>query len=328
MTHKKIAELAHVSTSTVSKALSGNPEISFELAERIKKIAIECGYFKEKRKRRIKTPGKQPIIAVVCPEIISVFYSSIITKLKKEIEDRGGYIAVYIYDFDLDKMNRIIKTLTLKGDCDGIITFSPPEVSASQNMPIVCLCSNHSDNFKPFDFVGVNYKKVIFDAVEYFKKLGHTKIGIATELFTTSNVEYFKEALNYNGIKIYDEYIYISHERFDKAGSDIAVQIQKSGNPPTAVLAAYDEIAMSLIHELSKNGVSVPDDISIMGIDDIPYASYANLPLTTINLFPEEQHSIAVKILFNRIYNEDAPLQQVTIQHKIIERETTKIWRD
>ena len=79
MTHKKIAELAHVSVSTVSKALSGSKEVSRELTEEIKRIAFETGYFQEKSKRRLMyEKNQQVLIAVICPEVISIQYSRMI----------------------------------------------------------------------------------------------------------------------------------------------------------------------------------------------------------------------------------------------------------
>ena len=74
MTHKKIAELAHVSVSTVSKALSGSREVSRELTEEIKRIAIETGYFQEKSRRRLMyEKDQQVLIAIVCPEVVKIF---------------------------------------------------------------------------------------------------------------------------------------------------------------------------------------------------------------------------------------------------------------
>lgn len=107
MTYKRIADLAHVSLSTVSKALSGSSDVSRELKEKIIKIAIEQGYFSEKNKvRRDNTDNQSIGIAVICPEIISVTYSHAITNIKNEIEQMGGTASVYMHEFDTAKMNK------------------------------------------------------------------------------------------------------------------------------------------------------------------------------------------------------------------------------
>ena len=79
MTHKKIAEIANVSVSTVSKALSGSKEVSEELADEIKRIALETGYFKKKNERKLGYINPDSIrVTIICPEIISIFYSRIL----------------------------------------------------------------------------------------------------------------------------------------------------------------------------------------------------------------------------------------------------------
>ena len=91
MNHRKIAELAHVSTSTVSKALSGSREVSDDVAEMIRRIALETGYFTQKNKRKAENKRrKEANISIVCPEIISIHYSRIVTLVKSFVEERGG----------------------------------------------------------------------------------------------------------------------------------------------------------------------------------------------------------------------------------------------
>ena len=115
MNYKKIAQIANVSVSTVSKALSGSKEVSDELAKRIIDIAMSGGYFEEKGKRKIEyTNEKELSIAVVCPEIVSIEYAREITAIKRAVEARSAVAAVYVYDFDCEKLDKIIKTLTVR----------------------------------------------------------------------------------------------------------------------------------------------------------------------------------------------------------------------
>ena len=109
-THKKIAQLAGVSLSTVSKALSGSAEISEATREKIIKIAEETGYFKKKSQRKLEYSKHRAVnIALICPEIISIHYSTTLTTIKNEIEKRGGNTFIYTSDFDPEKLKSIIK---------------------------------------------------------------------------------------------------------------------------------------------------------------------------------------------------------------------------
>lgn len=322
MTYKKIAELAHVSVSTVSKVLSGSSEISDELSEKIRRIAMEGGYFKEKNKRKREYSNNRALlIAVVVPEIVSVNYSAIVTCLKKAIESRGGRIAVYMYDFDMKKLNSTVEMIIIKENADGIILFSSPSLSVKPNIPIVCIGGISSERY---DSVGVSVEAIMNDAVEFLKNLGHTKIGFVGETNTFTKHKAFKNAIDNSKLTYFDKYSYIIRGRFEEIGIEAAKKMISDKDMPTAVICAYDEVALGMIYELDKNGVSVPDDISVMGINNIPSSEYVKIPLTTVVAMNEEQYISAVEILFDKIINETSSVKHITMDHKIIERKSTR----
>ena len=322
MNHKEIAELAHVSESTVSKALSGSTEISKELADKIKKIAIEQGYFKEKNKRKREyTNNNSIIIGVIVPEIEGLYYSNVVTQIKRHIESNGGCAAIYIFDFDEDKKNKIIEMLILNRAVDGIIIFSKPAFPVNPNIPVVVCNDSECNNF---DSVGSDTKDVLNDAVGFLKDLGHTKIGFVGECNTIIKSNAFVMALKNNNLIYEEKYMYIVDDRFEAIGVKAAKDMLSSKDMPTAVIAAYDEIALALIQELSKSGINVPDDISVMGINNISSSMYSKIPLTTVDTFSSEKYKMAVDILFDKIVNETTVAKHICIEHRIISRDTTK----
>ena len=138
MNHRKIARLAGVSPSTVSKALSGSAEISEATAEKIRRIAIDVGYFKEKTKRKREyANGGDLLIAVIVPEIMGFYYATIVTCIKNHVEAKGGRVAVYVHDFDPDKSTDILQSIILRGATDGVILFSKPDLPIKPNIPMV-----------------------------------------------------------------------------------------------------------------------------------------------------------------------------------------------
>ena len=134
----------------------------------------------------------------------------------------------------------------------------------------------------------------------------------------------FVKALENNEIEVNNNYIYESDQRFEKAGYDAAIKIFESEDRPTAVLAAYDEIAMGLIHKLNKEGISVPDDISVIGINDIFYASFAQIPLTTVQVYKHQQGVEAVRLLYDKILKKSNELQKFVVGYRLIIRDTVK----
>lgn len=322
MNHRKIAELAHVSTSTVSKALSGSREISEDVAAQIRKIALDIGYFAEKNKRKaVNKCMKQAVIAVVCPEIVSIHYSQIVTLLKNFIEERDGRIAVYIYDFDINKLSDIVEYLYMNNRTDGIIVMSSEVLPKISSLPTVYF--GISDSGCLYDTVGVNNQKVMDDIIDYLASLGHTEIGFIGETNTFSKQQFFENSMKKACLTVCTDYIYNIQKRFEGIGTDAAQKIIASVKRPTAFVAAYDEIAISLIHDLEKRGIYVPRDISVVGMNDIPLAPYIQASLTTVKFFYDEQASLAVDILYDKIFGENNSVQQLVVNHELVVREST-----
>lgn len=321
MNHRKIAQLAGVSPSTVSKALSGSAEISNETAEKIRRIAIDVGYFKEKTKRKREyANGGNLLVAVIVPEIMGFHYATIVTCIKNHVEAKGGHVAVYIYDFDPDKSTDILQRIILHGGADGVILFSKPELSVKPNIPMV-YCGK--DGGSDLDSIGFDGAALVEDAVQFLVRRGHRRIGFVGETHTASVAQFFREAVEKQGLPVQEEYMYIADARFEQIGHAAALQILEQQEKPTAILAAYDEVAIGLVSALMQHGVRVPEDISVMGINNIPSAAHAQIPLTTVDTFSAEQYATAVDVLYDRIQDENRPIRHIIIEHKIIERETT-----
>lgn len=322
MTHKKIAEIAHVSASTVSKALAGSKEISEELTEKIVQIAIDTGYFKEKSKRNLDySKRKNAVIAILCPEIISIYYSSIVTVIKNAVENNGGHLAIYVFDFNVKKLNNIIETIILKQSADGIIILSEKHKNFTNSVPMLYLTSSANDSSSS---IFPDTHLILDLATKHLKSLGHTKIGFIGETLTYSKLTAFRSSLKKYKLPINESFIYSSDERFEQSGFTAVKQMLSSPVLPTAVIAAYDEIALAVIHELSQHGIKVPDDISIIGINDIPAASYSQIPLTTVSSFSEDRCINAINALFDTIFDKPKGRQQyIHFKPELIVRSST-----
>lgn len=320
MTYKEIAKLAHVSLSTVSKALSSSSEVSEELRERIVKIAIEQGYFAEKGKRKIEYARKSSItIAILCPEIISIAYAGQITAIIDELEKRGAVAAIYVYNFDLEKLRRIIKEITVGNRADGIIIFDSIPTVSDNSIPMVGIGTGKGN----YDTVSVSMDDCFFEIIGYLKECGHKEIAYVGEMHTPSKYKSYKCALEKHGMSYDDENVFIVNERFEDIGYIAAERMIQKSKFPDAAVCAYDEIALALIRALTEYGRKIPEDISIVGINDIPMAAYSTIPLTTVKIFNEEQAQTVVGLLYDKIFGKDATTNHYITRHKLIIRNST-----
>lgn len=323
MTYEKIAKIANVSVSTVSKALSGSSDISSQLADKIIQIAIDCGYFKDKSKRKLdNTKNKRPLIAAICPEIISIHYTNILTSIKHYIEEKGGQLAIYIDDFDAEKRKDILRSLILQNAADAVISFSETaEPLFSRAFPILSFCKYDLSDTEISAYADI--EAILLTCIEHLTALGHKKIGFIGEVKTMSKYRYYKNYLVKLGLEYCDEWAYIFDNRFEEIGYKAADKAAKSANLPTAFICAYDEIALSFMHRIKEYGFSVPDDFSVIGINDIPFASYSQVPLTTVEIYTKEQIKLAVDALFEKIFEKSSESVTIKFNHRLIVRSTT-----
>ena len=318
MTYRKIAQLAGVSPSTVSKALAGSSEISRETAERILKIAEANGV----RRPNYHKSRAHYRVAILIPEIISVYYSQVGTALIGELRRWGIEPYIHLCGFDGESFCRLVSLICEEKLADGILSLATSDYTSLSDIPIVGL--GMSQGYPRFDAVASDIQSGLYEAVEYLHSLGHSDIGFISEQNTDSKLRYFRSAMARFGLPIHDEYLYVSRKRFAEIGCEAAEYYIKSASPPTALIAAYDEVALGAIYTFRKNGISVPEDVSVIGINDIPVSSYSSVPLTTIRTFSSEIIERAVKLLLDRIKAPERHIvQHITIKCELIIRDTT-----
>ncbi|MHC1694867.1 MAG: LacI family DNA-binding transcriptional regulator [Eubacteriales bacterium] len=323
MTHEKIARIAKVSPSTVSKALSGSKEINPETIYAIRKIAEDSGYFNERKERRKRSSIiESPTMAVLCPEIISPYYASIITHLQGRISRFGGKTATYICGFNEKYVNEQIKSLSKDEHIDALVCFSSDAYRGK--LPIPLLYMQQIDKSAGYDAVFNSASDTMEKAIQHLKSLGHTQIGFIGETNTIEKLGAFKKVMEEQGLAAQDKYIHVVNKRFEQIGYEAVKLMLASGNIPTAFITAYDEIALGAIRDLKSAGYSVPSDISFIGINDVPFLSYMDIPLTTIGSHMEEQCSIAADLLERKIKDPNfKAVQHITVQSELIIRQTT-----
>lgn len=314
MTQRELAKLANVSFSTVSKAFNNSDDISEETKNHIFRIAKQYGCYGE----FFKGKYHKKIIAIICPEIVSSYYAEFIKYFQILIEKDGDIPIISSDNFDKKTSDALIEYYASYMKVDGIITFElKSALKKGYTTPIVSVLSDISSSV---DTVEVDFKSAVFDAVKLLDDYGHKKIAFLGEKLTTAKAELYKKAMknigNSNINVIESEY------RFEAAGEDGVRQILTMGNSVTALICAYDNIAFGAIKELKKAGLRVPDDVSVIGMDNINTGKYADSSLTTIDSNPEEVCTAAWNLLQEKIKNPYFFAKKETINAKLIIRES------
>lgn len=282
-----IAKATEYSITTVSKVLNNYPNVSEKAKKKVLQAVEELGYTPNSSARTLAT-NKSWMIGVVFAEHLGVgmahpFFSEVIESFKKQVE---------LYDYDLlfvsrnmGLQKRTYKHLKHRG-VDGVVVVQSLgeeaiEYSTSKlptvfiDMPIEKSSAVYSDN-----------KQGGMLAVDYLYGLGHRKIahiaGRDTMFTAVERTRGFKLATREKGLTIPEQYIvdggYYSYE----GGREAMVRLLGLEAPPTAVFVAGDEMALGAIKVIKEAGLRVPEDISVIGFDDIPLSKHVDPPLTTI----------------------------------------------
>lgn len=314
-TLKNIAKIANCSVSTVSRAINNCHDVSEQTRARVLEIAKEQGYFQAKKHIKAENRKKNHFnIAIISPEIESSYYSGTLVHITKEISRLNARSVIYDYSFDKPELKKLLDMCQDEMDIDAIICLGANnDKSLRSNIPIIFPAKQEGFSSVVFDVS--NGIRSFFEKAE---KNNLKSVCFIGEALTKDREKAFMKVAN-DFTSIY-HYSYCSPFRFEEAGGD-GGKFLLQGELPDAVICAYDEIALGLIEQLSKSGIKVPDDLRIIGINDIPTSKYCFGGLSTI-AFDVEKISEVVRDLINGLKNDNYEVRQYMIASEYIKRNT------
>ncbi len=278
MTLTELARLAHVSTSTASKAFALSPEVNEQTKNMIFEVAKANGCFK--KFYRTEHPGLS--FAVICPEFESTYYASFIAEMQKCLAKYNSEVSVASTGFDRVTEERLIEYYERYYTVDGIIIINGITDFATKNeIPIVSIDCYGSVKG------AINVKKDLQTPVnlivEMWKKAGVTEIGFIGEAHSGARCKRLESALTREGLTINKEHFVFSGCRFEEGGYLGAKELYSRGKLPRAVLVSYDRMAFGAMRAFSELGIKVPDDIAVISVDDAPSSAFMTPSLSSIN---------------------------------------------
>lgn len=330
VTLKDIARVAGVSYATVSRALSNHPDVSPETREKIKRIAKEMNYVPDPSARGLK--GKSTnMIGLVVPDISNPFFSELALGVESFANEHGYCVFLCNTNWDYEREKTYVDILKAKR-VDGLIISSVIENAThhkKSSLPLVYITEGpKSDDIY---YVGIDNKIGAAMGVEYLIKLGHKDIVyIGGSEKTSTNRERFegyRETMQKHGYMVKAN-IRTSDSFSQESGYKAAMEMLIKSEIPTAVFAVNDIVALGIIQAIEEFGLKVPEDISVIGFDDIAFSSMHRIKLTTISQPKFEMGRLSAELLINLIKREDVSQKINVIQPSLIIRNTCKAIKD
>ena len=332
VTIKDIAEKAEVSISTVSKSLNDKGGVSPHTRQKILNIAKEMGYFSFHSQANLKTHN---IAFIMSRHHIPIFNNPFYTRVIAGVE-----IEVETYDYNLlfstikleDLKSSEIPSIVSQNKVDGLILagadINNEMIKAIEELKFPTVLVDNYLNSPIMDSIVSDNFNGAMQAVEYLISMGHQKIGYAggPNSHPSFNERYkaYKLEMIENNLKINDKFIKIKDEFDQNMGKELAKSFLKEKELPTAIFAANDATAIGLLQTFNKYGVKVPDDISIIGFDNIELTAFTTPKITTISVDKEGMGQEAARKLFDRIQNPEKKSTKSVIPTELIERESVK----
>ena len=277
MTLSKLAQLANVSVSVVSKAFAGKEGVSRAMREHVFSVAREHGCFEQ----FYHVPYDKPVIAVIIPEAISVYYIHFIEVLKKSMETHGYTMLLSISNFDPEMTEELVRYYTEHSRVNGMVVFGDLPKDIKKTDTVIFSVSEKFDSDSE-SCIRLDLDSGLTAAIKQLKALGHRRIAYVGEPLTQSKYDDLHRAMVKEGLDAPDELSVCSLHRFEEAGRDGLRRLMSLTDRPTAIFGAYGYITSGIIAEAELMGINVPDDLSVISMDSDPSPIHHALDVSRI----------------------------------------------
>jgi len=326
ITLRNVAEKAGISVNTASRAINNKPDINEETKKRVLQIAKELGYIRNAAAVALRTK-KTGTIGVVIEDNRNPFYAEVLNGMEVAAREKNYHIILTNTQRDYNKEEEAINLLLAKR-VDGLL-ITPVQGRDDDiknlieaNIPFVVV-GRDFENIE-LDAVYNNEVKGGFLATEYLIKKGHKRIALIDGFLYKSpakgRLEGYKKALKEYGIPWDDSLISVGDISMED-GHKRTKQMLEKNLKFTAIFANNDMMAFGAMQAIKEKGLRIPEDIGLVGYDDIPFSSLISPALTTISLKKKKLGIESVKLLLSRINGNRKKAKKIMLDVELIRRE-------
>jgi len=322
-----VAAEAGVSFGTVSRVINNDKHVRNETRERVLNAMQQLGFVANRQARSL-AGGKTNSVGVLVPDLGTGYIGEIIRGIDAELSLSGIDLILYTTHRTASKEANFVANLAT-GMVDGLLLVLPRNPAdfignlTQRNFPFVLI--DHQGIGKNCPAVGATNWQGGFTATEYLIKLGHQRIGFITGWMdlgcAMDRLEGYRSALRTYHIPEKLELIYkgtfFQPDGF--AGTSAMLDLPE---PPTAIFASNDVMAMGAMDAIRDRGLRVPEDVSVIGFDDIPQASLVRPTLTTINQPLEKMGRVATQMLLDLLHNPAKEAERIELPTQLVVRDS------
>lgn len=324
---KDIARLARVSHSTVSRALHGSPQVSAETADRIRKIADEAGYRASAAARSL-VMGRSNTIGVVVTNIADPFVSGVVSGIEDMAEKHGYSVFLANSNAEPEREVRVVRSFEERR-VDGIIVTSSRvgalyvPLMERMHVPVVLLNNQHPSEF--VHAVLIDNLEASLQATQHLIHLGHRRIAYLGDRSgyqsDTERCAGYRRAVEEAGMEFVPELV-VHGDGTPEGGKQAMAQLLDLPNRPTAVFCYNDMSALGAMWQIRAHGLKVPDDVSVIGFDDLYISQYLEPPLTTVRQPMRQMGRMAMETLLH-IFDGPHSTHNLRVEGQLIVRQST-----
>jgi LacI family transcriptional regulator len=332
LTLHDVADYAEVSVTTVSNVIRDWPYISDETREKVQRAIQELGYTPHPIAQGLRT-GLTQVIGFIAPSLADPYFASMVSVAEDAVRQRGYSLLVFNTCEDEDREGESIRQASQRW-VDGLLIAQvaagkfTTDVVSKVNVPVVAI-----DRI-PDGFTGpscrVDNLRVGELVMQHLYELSHRKIahlaGPSTVRPARERLEAYQLARRLSGLT-YERIVFVSSLWDYHEGYRAMQQVLADDILPTAIFASNDRIAIGASHAIRDRGLRVPEDISVVGVDDIEVSEYLNPPLTTVHQPIEDMARAGIDLLLRLLRNEAPDDIHWVLQPSLMVRQSTQVAR-
>lgn len=328
-----VARLSGMSVSTVSRVINNKPHVSEEKRQKILEAMDALGYSPLQAARQLRGSGSGNI-AVVVPTITNNFFAQLVDSIEKTCR-QYHYRTLIVQTYGEKESEESAMNLLKMQHADGVILCAIEndwdKLKSYGEYGKLVVCNEYNQDKEISMVCGRQYEG-FYKASKYLLEKGYRKIAYCTGTravplqdkginIDSDRYRGYMDALAQSGIAANTAWLF-SGVREMEDGRKIMRKILELSEKPDAVIAGSDEVAAGMVMEALKNGVKIPQDIAIMGVDDQPLASYLQIPLTTIWQPVQDEGRCAAKEMVRQLKGESEGIRRKELDLKLIVRQS------
>lgn len=325
-TVKEVAQLAGVSTATVSRVLSNSGGVRKDLTRRVRSAARKLGYQPNPAARNLRVRSTRTL-GMVFPDIENPFYASVIAGAEEVLQNAGYSLLLANYGEDPERER--VQLTTLRAErAAGILFAASCKPSADYRYAleagIALVAVSRIPDGLNVDLVTVSNQDGARHAVEHLLSLGHRRIGLidgAVSLSTTRERKAgYEQALRNAGLPLSLELIVHADFFHPVGGYEAVSKLLNAPRKPSAILVVSNN--MAVLQALQERGMEIPADMAVVGFGDTPSAPLLRPPLTVIAQPAREIGATGARLLLERLADPDRPRRSIVLDTRLIVRES------